>query len=196
MSRDGVGNNLLGSDVKLAEFHLGADLRISRRGDIEITSEEMNIAQAILHRLRTARGELADLGHPDYGSNILDFIGQPNNWTTRERLKLAIRDTIRQERRVKDIVNISVNPRLGAVDNTADKAKGERGMAGISVGVGATDGEERVSDEAETHESSLGQSVFPGSSDLLNSVDIDVLIIPIGASHPLQIAFPFNLEAS
>lgn len=194
MSKDGGGNNLLGSDVKLAEFYLGADLRISRRGDIEITSEEMNIAQAILHRLRTAKGELADLGHPEYGSNILDFIGQPNNWTTRERLKLAIRDTIRQERRVKDIVNISVNPRLSAVSSTADKDKQEKGRTSIPVGLEVAE-VETLSDEEETRESS-GQSVFPGSSDLLNSVDIDVLIIPIGATQPLQIAFPFNLEAS
>ena len=194
MSKDGGGNNLLGSDVKLAEFYLGADLRISRRGDIEITSEEMNIAQAILHRLRTAKGELADLGHPEYGSNILDFIGQPNNWTTRERLKLAIRDTIRQERRVKDIVNISVNPRLSAVSSTADKDKQEKGRTSIPVGPGVAEVETLI-DEEETRESP-SQSVFPGSSDLLNSVDIDVLIIPIGATQPLQIAFPFNLEAS
>ena len=194
MSKDGGGNNSLGSDVKLAEFYLGADFRISRRGDIEITSEEMNIAQAILHRLRTARGELAGLGHPDYGSNILDFIGQPNNWTTRERLKLAIRDTIRQERRVKDILSISVNPRLGAVGRTLDKDKEVGVTASISAGLGLAN-EERVGEETETRDSS-DQSVFPGSSDLLNSVDIDVLIVPIGASHPLQIAFPFNLEGS
>ena len=38
--------NFQGSDLNLAEFLLGADFQVSKNGDIEIISGDMNIAQA------------------------------------------------------------------------------------------------------------------------------------------------------
>lgn len=208
MSKD-KGLSLIGSDIKLAEFFLGADIQVTRAGDIEIAFEELNLAQAILHRLRTAKGELAELGHPEYGSTILDFVGQPNNWMTRERLKLAIRDSIRQERRIKEIVSISVNPRIGVKAHIEQDAKGAARKERIAITVSASSkaskaepvgGSERegkavVEEDIEMQDLS-NRTISSNAADLLNSVDVEILILPIGSEKPVQIAFPFNLEGA
>jgi hypothetical protein len=211
MSRVQNGNSI-GSDLKLAEYILGADLQVNGSGDIDVTSEEMNLAQAILHRIRTVKGELADLGHAEYGSTVLDFVGQANDWTTRERLRLAIRDTIRQERRVKEIVSINVKPRteLVATSSSDNNAKNigtaykreSIGQATRGFSEGETSkGEERNmagggSDNDDGIQAYSNQQLYPDSSDIMNSVDIDIVIIPQDQQRPLQIAFPFKLEAS
>jgi phage baseplate assembly protein W len=200
----------LGTDLKLADYYLGADLYIGKSGDMGAISEEMNIAQAILHRLRTIKGELAELGHPDYGSTILDFIGQPNNSVTRSRLRLAIRDTIRQEQRVKEIVSIDVKQRVP--DNIIIRASGTKEddegdlkkqsiktmRSGFStVGGGGAAG-------AQPYDTGGGSKKYDGTrydalvnpTEILNSVDVDIVIIPIGSETPIGIAFPFNLESA
>ena len=40
-----------------------------------------NLAQAIVMRLLTPRGELAELGHPEYGSRLNELLGAPNTET-------------------------------------------------------------------------------------------------------------------
>ena len=54
-------NWLLGTDLELTETHMGADISNTAMGDLKEISEELNLAQAILHRLRTIRGELLTL---------------------------------------------------------------------------------------------------------------------------------------
>src|SRR5215204_5891595 len=125
---------LLGSDIRLAEYALGADIAISKTGDIDISSEETNLAQAILHRLRTVKGELSDIGHPYYGSTLYDFIGEPNNEMTRARLRMVVRDTLLQEPRIKEIVNIVVKSHTIMSDNKAGQSKERMKLAGISEG--------------------------------------------------------------
>jgi hypothetical protein len=182
--------NHTGSDLKLAEFFLGADLQVTRSGDVDITFGEMNLAQAILHRIRTSKGELAELGHPDYGSLIFDFVGLENNWVTRQRLKLSIRDTLRQETRIKEIISVSVNPRTGIVPATKDKAKDDTRMLTTLLSDARTDSELTDPDEP-----GLG-AAMSGSSDLANTVDVDIVIVPMGSTQPLQMGFPFNLEGA
>jgi phage baseplate assembly protein W len=207
----------LGTDLKLADYYLGADLYIGKSGDMAIISEERNIAQAILHRLRTIKGELAELGHPDYGSTILDFIGQPNNSVTRTRLRLAIRDTIRQEHRVKQIVSIEVKQRLPDNINNilASETKEDEGdiekqrVKTMRSGFSAVGGEAGAGTAAEVQQlndtgGSSGSKKYDGTkydalinpTEILNSVDVDIVIIPIGLETPIQIAFPFNLESA
>jgi phage baseplate assembly protein W len=212
---DGRFNNnglFLGTDLKLADYYLGADLYIGRSGDMGVISEEMNIAQAILHRLRTIKGELAELGHPDYGSTILDFIGQPNNSVTRSRLRLAIRDTIRQEQRVKQIVSIDVKQRLPdninininnniRASGTKEDDEGDlekqsvkkmrSGFSAVAGGGVAAEGEQLY----DTSGSSKYDALI-NPTEILNSVDVDIVIIPIGSETPIGIAFPFNLESA
>jgi hypothetical protein len=181
--------NQTGSDLKLAEFFLGADLQVNRNGDVDITSGEMNLAQAILHRIRTVKGELAELGHPDYGSLIFDFVGLENNWVTRQRLKLAIRDTLRQETRIKEIISVTVNPRTGIVPGTRDKGKKDARMLTTLLSDAGTD-----SELADPDELGFGGEALPGSSDLSNTIDVDIVIVPMGSAQPFQMGFPFNLE--
>lgn len=64
--------------------------------------------QLLVNRLMTQRGELAGLGHPDYGSRHHDYIGQPNIQRTRELVKLAVLEALGEEPRVEEVVAIRV----------------------------------------------------------------------------------------
>jgi phage baseplate assembly protein W len=206
---DGRFNNglFLGTDLKLADYYLGADLYVGKSGDMGVISEEMNIAQAILHRLRTIKGELTELGHPDYGSTILDFIGQPNNSVTRSRLRLAIRDTIRQEQRVKQIVSIDVKQRLpDNINNIRASGKKEddegdlekQSVKKMRSGFSAVGEGEQLYDTGGDSNKYDGAKydALVNPTEILNSVDVDIVIIPIGSETPIGIAFPFNLESA
>jgi phage baseplate assembly protein W len=110
---------LLGSDLMLSNMDYGADLTLTERdrkriekrkefGDLDVVSGAFNLGQAILSRLRTRKGELSDLGYPDYGSRLYELIGEPNNERTRELVRLITQETLLQEPRIKEIVNINV----------------------------------------------------------------------------------------
>lgn len=123
-----MDEELLGKDLKLSfeaapEYvGLGADLLVSRKGDLETVSGRESLGQALLHRLLTRRGELGDIGHPDYGSRLHELIGEPNNERTRELVRLYARECISQEPRVKDIVSltatVSSDPHVVVLDVT------------------------------------------------------------------------------
>lgn len=167
-------NEILGKDLLLTEHSLGSDLSISKTGDVMTVAGDMNIAQAILHRLRTIRGELADLGHPDYGSNIYDLVGEPNNEMTRDRVKVMIRNSLLEESRIKEIVKIEVKSRKPQFDD----GKRLTLLSAVSA-----------------NEEENGRHAFnPDPASLLNSVDIEIVIIPIGSNVPLNMVFPFYLE--
>lgn len=106
---------LLGTDLKLlVENHpeymgLGVDLSVNKRGDLQTVSGRENLGQAIMHRLLTRRGELGDLGHPDYGSRLHELIGEPNNERTWDLVRLYAKECISQEPRVQDIISLTVN---------------------------------------------------------------------------------------
>jgi phage baseplate assembly protein W len=180
------GKMILGTDLALAETHMGSDLSNSAQGDLEQISEEMNLAQAILHRLRTIRGELADIGHPDYGSNLYDMIGEPNNQTTRDRLKSIVRTTIMEEPRIKEIVKIEVKSRLAILE----QKQGVRDSTTLfkTTKVDLQRGKEEV--EAK----STSGSYMEDRRSLATSVDIDITVLPIDSNVPLNIVFPFYLE--
>jgi hypothetical protein len=59
-----------------------------------------NLAQAVILRLLTPRGELAPLGHPDFGSRLHELIGQENNTARRNLAKLFILEALKLEPRV------------------------------------------------------------------------------------------------
>jgi len=194
-------NITLFSDLKLFEDMFGADVNVTPAGDLNTVSEEMNLAQALLHRIRTARGELAELGHPEYGSEILEYVGLPNNWVTRERLRLAIRDAIRQESRVKELVTVTVRPRQknasvgeeGKIDR-ATKALGTLVDKLIGRWEHSVEGEDLVKrqESGNLYDVALGKGEDP--TELLNSVDVEFVVIPI-TGRAVRISFPLNLEA-
>lgn len=79
-------------------------------GDMGTATGRANLAQAILNRLYTRRGELAQLGHPDYGSRLHQLIGELNNTRTRNLAELYIRECLAQELRIAEITQIVFEP--------------------------------------------------------------------------------------
>jgi phage baseplate assembly protein W len=103
-------NEDLGKDLRLKFYEIGADLTASKKGDFETITDEDNLAQAIIARLSTDEGELYDIGHADYGSRLFTVIGEINNKGTRQRLKALVKECLVQERRIKEVININVQP--------------------------------------------------------------------------------------
>jgi phage baseplate assembly protein W len=135
---------VLGKDLRLAYADVGADLKVSPSGDLELVDDEYNLGQAIVHRMRTRPGELIDIGHSSYGSRLYDLVGLPNTETTREKVRAVVIEALNREPRVKKIVKVSVTQSAGRTD----------------------------------------------------AVEVDVSIIATGTEVPLNIVFPFYLEAA
>lgn len=64
--------------------------------------------QLLANRLKTQRGELAALGHPDYGSRHHELIGQPNTERTRNLIKLYVLQALRHEPRIAEVIDCTV----------------------------------------------------------------------------------------
>ncbi len=91
---------------RTASDRQGVDLD-KERGDIKVVSGQACLAQAIINRLLTRRGELTDLGHPDYGSRLYQLIGEPISRRTQAVAELYIREALAEESRIKEIVAIT-----------------------------------------------------------------------------------------
>lgn len=88
--------------------------------DLGIVTGRDNLGQAVLLRLLTPRGEMAALGHPEYGSRLHELIGRPNNETTRNLVRLFILESLAQERRIEPKgVKVAVEPVPGTRDRVA-----------------------------------------------------------------------------
>ena len=87
--------------------------RVVRLRDLSVSSDLDNLRQAIEIRLLTPRGELAPLGHAEYGSRLPDLIGRPNTETNRNLAKLYVIEALKQERRIEKIVTVDVTPASG-----------------------------------------------------------------------------------
>ncbi len=99
----------LGKDLRLQFDSVGADLTVGETGDVETVSESQNLAQAILARLSTSKGELSDLGHPEYGSRLTEAIGQPNTQRARERIRRLVMECLGEEQRIEEIISVAAN---------------------------------------------------------------------------------------
>lgn len=109
-----------GSDLRLLkdlmhedDRHRGSDLSTSRRAetgmvDLETITGTENLQQALFLRFITHVGELAILGHPDYGSNLYTLIGELNNDSNRNLAKLYTLEALAAEPRVKEVVSVDV----------------------------------------------------------------------------------------
>jgi phage baseplate assembly protein W len=67
-------------------------------------------------RLLTPRGELAELGHAEYGSRLHELIGVPNTETRRSLTKLFVLESLAQEPRIEKVVRCDVAPAPGSRD--------------------------------------------------------------------------------
>ena len=93
--------------------------------DLDIVSGRKNLAQAIIIRLLTPRGELEQLGHPEYGSRLYELVGRENTATTRNLVKLFILESLQQEVRIEPKMNVVVTP---AEENPPKVGKGARNV--------------------------------------------------------------------
>jgi phage baseplate assembly protein W len=100
-------------DVQDEERRISSGGRIVRLRDFSLSSDLDNLRQGIEIRLLTPKGELAPLGHPEYGSRLPDLIGNPNTETTRNLAKLYVIEALKQERRIQKIVAVDVSPAAG-----------------------------------------------------------------------------------
>ena len=57
----------------------------------------------MIHRIKTQKGELADLGHPEYGSRHHELIGEPNSEHNRNLVKLYILQALAHEPRIEKV---------------------------------------------------------------------------------------------
>jgi phage baseplate assembly protein W len=78
--------------------------------DYETVDGKDNLAQAIVMRLLTPRGELTELGHPEYGSRLHELLGSPNSETRRGLAKLFVLEALAQEPRIAKVVDVTVTP--------------------------------------------------------------------------------------
>lgn len=83
-------------------------------GDVRTVSGIDNLAQALQHRLRTTRGELASLGHPTYGSYLPMIIGKIGISLWYQRALLEAEVTMLEDPRVKRINSVKFT-----IDGTA-----------------------------------------------------------------------------
>jgi phage baseplate assembly protein W len=110
----------LGRDLRLdytfgGGFFEDADLASGARAGAPVTSRDLSVAdgidaitQAIANRLKTRKGELAALGHPNYGSQHHSLIGEPNVERTRDLIKLYILQALRDEPRIEKVLRADV----------------------------------------------------------------------------------------
>jgi phage baseplate assembly protein W len=133
----------LGRDLGLvwagtAGSFVDADLAVERRPghsrtvtDLDVSEEVGQAVQLLVNRLMTREGELAALGHPDYGSRHHELIGEPNTERTRNLVKLYVLQALRREPRIarvercdvrtegrrRDVVRIELTVRLLETDD-------------------------------------------------------------------------------
>ena len=86
------------------------------RQDLSAVAGRENLAQSLILRLLTRQGALAPLGHPGYGTRLVELIGLLNNETTRNLARLYTVEGIAQEKRVLSLLDLAVDTPDGQPD--------------------------------------------------------------------------------
>lgn len=94
--------------------------RGQHRADLALVQGVDNAVQAVKHRIKTERGELAALGHPAYGSRHHELIGQPNSENNRNLVKLYILQALAQEARIEKVLKADVRVDRKAAPDRVD----------------------------------------------------------------------------
>lgn len=76
--------------------------------DVRVARELDAADQMLVNRLKTHRGELAPLGHPNYGSRHHELIGEPNVQRTRQLIKLYVLEALSEEPRIAKVLRCDV----------------------------------------------------------------------------------------
>ena len=110
-----MADDVFGCDLRLRFARGAVDLDWSD-DDLETVRGIDNLAQALQLRLLTDYGNLRQLGHSRYGSRIRDLLGEPLDRPNRELIRRYVRQAIRQDERVEEILQINVNARAERPD--------------------------------------------------------------------------------
>ncbi|WP_287263203.1 GPW/gp25 family protein [Moorena sp. SIO3A5] len=112
-----IPHHLMEKDLLFTRRHTGQFISERQLVDLKSVNRDLatatgldNLAQAILNRLYTRKGELAALGHPNYGSRLHLLVGQQNNNRLRSLANLYIRECLAQEPRIEEIKAIDFEP--------------------------------------------------------------------------------------
>ena len=84
----------------------GADL--TAKVDLQVVAGVDALRQALLLRLLTPQGSLADLGHADYGSRLHELIGSEFTESARLLARAFVLQAVRQEARVERVLSLTV----------------------------------------------------------------------------------------
>lgn len=101
-----------GADLQLSHLAtLGSALYLRTvGGDLATVAGLDNLAQALWMRLGVPQGDLAPLGHPDYGSRLHLLIGRLLTPETIALARAYVREALRKEPRIAEITSLSVYP--------------------------------------------------------------------------------------
>lgn len=115
-TRFGADLRLLDDLQHQVQRERGSDLRTVRRAassrdDLELVAGVANLQQALLLAFLTDHGELAHLGHPEYGSRLHELIGEPNTQRNRDRARLFALQVLLAEPRVAEVTTLAVTTR-------------------------------------------------------------------------------------
>jgi phage baseplate assembly protein W len=109
MGRDlALSYRLSGGFFEDADLVTARSQRAPAARDVQVAAGLDNFTQAVANRLKTRKGELAALGHSDYGSRHHELIGEPNVDRTRNLIKLYVLQALRQEARIAKVLNVTV----------------------------------------------------------------------------------------
>lgn len=104
---------IAGTSETFDELLFGIDEMLDSNGlmpdyktDITVAAGTKNLEMQIYHRINTLKGELSELGHPDYGSLVPTFIGKPMTPVWQERILLECRLAAEADPRVQYLDNI------------------------------------------------------------------------------------------
>lgn len=94
-------------------------------GDINLVSGEFNLQQAIVNRLKCPYDFYQEF-YPVYGGNLMDEMGELNNSSAHEYLRIEIESILQQEPRIKELTctvnktdsnTVEVNLKIRTIDN-------------------------------------------------------------------------------
>jgi phage baseplate assembly protein W len=85
--------------------------------DLKTLSDRENLAQALLLRLLTPVGSLADLGHASYGSRLHELLGERKTSALRNLCRAYVLEVVAQEPRVENTaVELTFAPEAEPID--------------------------------------------------------------------------------
>jgi len=82
--------------------------RTPRARDLALVAGVSAAEQMLINRIKTQRGELTPLGHPEYGSRHHELIGMPNVQRTRNLIKVYVLEALSHEPRVARVLSCNV----------------------------------------------------------------------------------------